>query len=249
MREFLFKEGKVNETEKPKGLSSEGQTSEGETQGTSKKEPKTYTEEELNKAKNDALAAAGRDAKSLAEREANLKTLEESLKERQSQIDEILRQRDEAELTEAKSDPEKMREYQLKRHVKDQLASLETEKANLKKQRADFEREKAEHAETVKAAQEARLDIAIWEIGAEFGIDPTVLKDGVKDLNITTEDGARALAKRISDSLPKRPAEEKFIPDSGVTSGGGKLTDEQLDKLPMTDYADHRKKEDPRIKI
>jgi len=51
-------------------------------------------------------------------------------------------------------------------------------------------------------------------------IDPVKLKDTCKDLNLTTTEQAKALAKRISESLPK--AEEKVHIDSGVTSGTAK---------------------------
>jgi hypothetical protein len=235
-----------------------GQASEGDKGITPKAETKTYTQEDVNraieKAKNDALAAAGRDAKTLAQRQADLDARDAGIKAQQAEIDDIKRQRDAAELEEARRDPSKLTAYQARKAKEQEQQSLQAEKEALKKDRAAFERDKAEHTAAIQAAQEMQLEIDVWEIGAEFGINPVTLKDTMKDLNLTTAEQAKALAKSMKDAL-KRPAEtegetkpeEEFNPASGVTSGiGANPTNEQLDKASMEEYAALRKKDNPK---
>jgi chromosome segregation ATPase len=226
----------MDEITKP-GQDKEQPTSGGKPESTSTIQAKTYTEAELQKAKNDALAAAGRDAKALAEKEASLKAQEEAIKARKAEIEEIEKRIDEAELEAAKGDPEKLREYQAKKSYKDRLVNLENMKKDLDKREEVLNRSKAEHEEEVKTARETLLEIKIWEIGEKYGVDPVLLKD----LNLPTVDQIEAVAKRLSEAAPK----ETITPDSGVTSGTGKPTLEQLGKMPMDDYAAHRKREDP----
>jgi len=86
--------------------------------------------------------------------------------------------------------------------------------------------------------------MSIFEISGKYELNPTVLKDGMKDLGLTTVEQAEALAKRLSETGKRPPEGEALTPASGVTSRGGKLTPEQLDKLSMDEYAAYRKKED-----
>jgi hypothetical protein len=214
-------------TETPKGLSSEGQTSEGEAQGTSKTEAKSYTEEEVNKRISDALAAKGRDAKTLTDREASLKAEREVIEADKVKIADWQRQRDETELAEARRDPDKLAAWQKKQNDKTRDAEFATRETNLKKR-------EAEHAEMVKAAQETQMEIKLWEIGVKYKVDPVILKDTMKDLNLTTVEQAEALAKRLTAGERPPEGEAEFIPISGVTSGTrGTLTPEQFEKLPI----------------
>jgi hypothetical protein len=235
-------------TENPKGLSSEGQASEGEAQGTSTKEARTYTEEELNKAtekaKNDALAAAGRDAKKLSDWEASLKAQQSETEGTRAEISKIQEQIDQAELEAARGDPAKLKELHAKKSYKNMLADLETQKKELAKQRQQLDRDKAETAETVKAAQQHQMETKVYEIAAKYDLNPEDLKAGIKDLNLTTVEQAEALAKRLG-RLPE--GEKKTtIPVSVPTSGGrhGEPTQEQLEKMSMEDYAAYVKQRD-----
>jgi hypothetical protein len=208
-------------------LQKPGQTSGGTEGTTPKTEPKTYTEEEVNKAiekaKNDALAKAGRDAKSLELREKSLTEREDAVKAKEEAADA-------AEAEEAKSDPNKMRSYQVKQARKQQEADLSAEREKLKKDREELERDKAEHEAEVNAAKEVNWEITLWDIAEELGIDPVKLKDSCKDLEITTAEGAKKLAKTMSPSKSPEPIHI----DSGVNSGTrGTLTPEQFEKLPQ----------------
>jgi len=222
-------------TENPKGLSSEGQTSEGETQGTSK-QTRTYTEEELQKAKSDALAQAGRDAKALSDREAAIKAREEAAAESD-------RRREEAELTEARKDPDKLAQYNKKQAdkqiEKQRKADSDAEKLALRKEREQLEREKAENEAVLKAWREDILERKVFELAGKYNLNPVVLKDGMKDLGLSTAEQAEALAKRLSEKQPKEPLEV----DSGVTSGHkGSMEGKSARQLYAEDFREKQKK-------
>lgn len=216
-------------TETPKGLSSEGQTSEGE-QETS--QTKTYTEEEHQKGINDALATKGRDFKSLSEEKAAIKAEREAIETEKAKQADWERQREQVELEEARRDPDKLAAWQKRQTEKTRDAEFTKREADLKKSEADFRKREAEHEAEIKSARESRMEMAIFELGAKYEINPTVLKDSAKDLDLTTVEQVEALAKRLS-GMQKRPS-EAIIPASGVTSGGhGTLTPAQFEKLPQ----------------
>jgi len=232
-------------------LQENGQPSSEDKQGTSPKEAKTYTDEEVNKRVSDALAKAGRDAKALADQKASIEAQQQEIDATKSEIDEMQKRIDEAELEAARGDPDKLRDLQTKKSYKDQLAALSTKKKEQDKREAELNRREAENAETVKSAQQHQMEMSLWEIAAEAGINPQTLKDGVKDLNLTTVEQAKALAKRLKPT-GERPPEgevegEKVTPIPVPTTGGshGTLTLEQRGKQSMEDYAATRKKEEP----
>lgn len=209
--------------DEPKGnpqdsLQKPGQAS-GGTEGTTPKEAKTYTEQEVEKAKNDALAAAGRDAKSLETKEAAINAREEAIKAEEAKIDEIRRQRDVEELAEARGDPDKLAAYQAKKGREQEDTDLKAQRSAIKKDREQLDRDKAEHEAEIKAARETQLEIELWKIAEAEGVDPVELKDMMKDLNLTTVEQAKVAAKRLN----KKPVDgtaKSLIPVSGVTSGG-----------------------------
>jgi len=228
-----------------------GQSSAEETQGTSTDKAKTYTEEEFQNRVSDSLAKAGRDDKSLSEREAAINAREETIKQGEDRIADFERQQDAAELAEAKSDPDKMRAYQDKQTEKQRAKSLETREAELKKREREQDRKEAENAETVRAAQQHQMEMSLWEIAAKYDVNPQTLKEGVADFNLTTVEQAEKLAKRLSTG--ERPpegapeGEKKTTPIAVPTIGGrtGKLTNEQRERQSMEDYAAQRKSEQP----
>jgi hypothetical protein len=208
-----------------------------EKQGTSKAQAKTYTEDEVKqaveKAKSDALAKAGRDAKSLELKEKSLTEREEAIKAREAEIEA-------QELEEARQDPAKMQTYQAKQTKKQQLADINAERAKLKKEREDLERDKVEHEAEITAARETQREVDIWELGEKYGLDPVMLKN----LNLSLEQ-TEEIAKQLTKDKGEKAPTTDLKTDSLVTSGAGKPTLEQLRKMPMDDYAAHRRKEEP----
>jgi hypothetical protein len=211
-----------------------GATSEGD-KGTPTATPKTYSEEEhqaaVEKAKNDALAAAGRTAKQLGDKEATLTSQEQAIKDGQAKLAERQRVLDEAELALVRQDPARLRDYQARKAKELELGEIEKAKEQLRLDKEAFNREKAEHAGTVQAAKDTLLEIGLWKIGTKYNVDPQVLKD----LNLSSLEKAEEVAKRIGTRPPMGGAatQTELEPDSGLTSAGmaGQLTPEQFTKL------------------
>jgi len=192
-------------------------------QETPEDQAKTYTEEEIEeikaKAAQDARVAAGRDAKSLETREAALNAREEAIKAEEAKIDEIRRQRDAAELADARGDPDKMAAYQAKKNREQEDTDLKAQRGAIKKEREALDRDKAEHEAEIKAARETQLEIEIWKIAKAEGVDPVELKDTMEDLKLTTVEQAKGLAKRLNKKPGDEAVEKKSTHDSLLTSG------------------------------
>jgi predicted nuclease with TOPRIM domain len=173
----------------------------------------------------DSLAEAGRAKKAVEVERDSLKsqlaTVNTSLKDLEEAKDQLQKDMDEL----SKDDPDKAK---LAQRLKELDASLKSLKAD----RSKLEAEKLEHGETVKLATETLAEIAIWEIGAKYNLDPVMLKS----LNLPV-DQTEAVAKSIGTVPKPEPPTETLIPDSGVTSGGGEPTAAQLEKMTPEEYA------------
>ena len=224
-------QGTPSEKEAPPG---------GSEETTPKKEAKTHTDAEVNKAVQVALTKAGRDDKLLTDKEAALNAQQEAINARQAEIDEAERQRDAAELAAAKGDPELLRVYQDKQVQKREVAGITTQKGDLKKEREALDRDKAEHEAEIKAARETMLEVKVWQIATKYKVDPVALKN----LNLPTAEQIEEVAK-VMPKLGEAEATEELTPDSNVTSGGqGEPTQEQLEKYSMAQYAAYVAKRD-----
>jgi len=192
-------------------------------QETPEDQAKTYTEEEIEeikaKAAQDARVAAGRDAKSLETREAAINAREEAIKAEEAKIEEIRRQRDVEELAEARGDPDKLAAYQAKKGREQEDTDLKAQRSAIKKDREQLDRDKAEHEAEIKAARETQLEIELWKIAEAEGVDPVELKDMMKDLNLTTVEQAKTVAKRLNKKPDDEAAAKKSTHDSLLTSG------------------------------
>jgi len=187
-----------------------GKASEGSEETTPKAEAKTYTDQEIEeikaKAAQNARVAAGRDAKSLEQREAAVKAREDANKAEQER-------RDAAELAEAQKDPDKLAVYQ-----SEQAARQRTKKQD--ERDAAQDKREAEHEAEVKAAREAQKEITIWQIASAKGVDPVRLKALSEKFNIEGKEQLEELAGEIASGKPQdETPEKKSTPDSLVTSG------------------------------
>jgi len=223
----------------------QGQTSGGTGETTPKETPKTYTEQEAQKLVSDALAAKGRDAKTLSDKEASLNALQADIDAAKAEIVEFERQKDQAELEEARRDPAKMVDYQQKRNYRKLLQDLDSQKADLRRQQDEFNRQKGDHDQQIQQANQTMMEVKVWQIAGKYGVDA----DRLKKLNLPTIEAVEAVAKELSPvQRPPESTEAKepeFTPDSGVTSGVSQPTPEQLEKMTPEQYAAHRKKQDP----
>jgi len=210
----------------PEGTPPSGQSSPAGPGSTSTvEEPKTHTTSQVTKLLSDSLAEAGRAKKAVEVERDSLKsqlaTVNTSLKDLEEAKDQLQKDMDEL----SKDDPDKAK---LAQRLKELDASLKSLKAD----RSKLEAEKLEHGETVKLATETLAEIAIWEIGAKYNLDPVMLKS----LNLPV-DQTEAVAKSIGTVPKPEPPTETLIPDSGVTSGGGEPTAAQLEKMTPEEYA------------
>lgn len=178
---------------------------------------KTYTEDQFQEALQKDRIQRGRDDKSLTDRETAVKAREDANKAEQDR-------KDAAELAEAQKDPDKLAVYQARQAEKNRAKSLAEGEANLA-------RDKAEHEAEIKAAKDTQMEVKIWEIAAEHGVDPVELKDTMKDLNLTTVEQAKAVAKRLNKKPQDETLKKKTTHDSLVTSGGPTLPESAKEKM------------------
>jgi len=216
-----------------------GQPSPGESQETPKPEAKTYTEQEVQKQISDALAKAGRDAKTLADREASLTAQQGAIQAREAEVAEIQRQVDEAELEAARYDPDKLRAYQARQAEKHHRQSLEVERRQLAKEKAELDRSKAEHEAELQAARQAAMEAKVYEIAAKHEVNPAILKD----LKLTTVEQLETVAKHLGGMTPKEQSAEaaKMTPDSGVTIGAGESSEGKPSWQIFSDHIANKK--------
>ena len=164
--------------------------------------PRTFTEAEVQKQVSDALSKAGRDAKSLEKRETDIRTQLEKIAQWQKQRDMEADER-------LKGNPEALDWLQKKRQ--------------LQQEREALEREKAEHAELIKSANETKKEITLWEIAQKHDIDAGELKDACEELGLATKEQFEGVAKRMAKAGTK-PPQTPLKPDSGKTTGGSRDT-------------------------
>ena len=195
---------KIKETreDSPQSL---GKAPEGSEETTPKADAKTYTEKDMEKALQADRIKRGRDDKSLSNRETAIKTREDAIAESE-------RQREAAELEEAKNDPDKLAVYQ----------SRQAERQRTKKQDerdADQDKREAEHEAEITAAKEAQKEITIWQVASAKNIDLVRLKDLSEKFNVEGKEKLEELADEIASGNSETSEKKKTV-DSLVTSGG-----------------------------
>ena len=192
----------------PKDTSGENQDPSKEKQGTS--EPKTYQEADVQKIVNDRLAAAGRDAKAIEAKTADLKAREEAVALHE-------KEKDEEAYEKVRGNPDALSKFEADKQIRAEKKALADEKDA-------FEKTKLEHQIAVEAANTLSKEQGIIALSTKYKVDATVLKDLDLDLEHTEK-----VAQRLTTLSPeqlgvKQPAVPKKR-DSGVTIGsGGNLT-------------------------
>ena len=192
---------------------------------------KTYSEDEKQKAISDALAAAGRDAKALEQREASLKEQVAAIEARQAEIAKQEEAIEAAEREAAKYDPDRLKDFQARQAEKQARRTVEAEKAQLAKERAELAKAKAEQEVEVEAARKITRELKLREICAKHEV-PFTDMDKLGLSVEQTEAVAKAIAAaRSGNGKDEKPADEAakqgFIRDSGVTSGATQKSEEQ----------------------
>lgn len=169
-----------------------------ETKETSEKTEETFTKSQRDKAISDALAAAGRTAKSLEKREETIKKAEKEAAQKD-------RERREAELEAARDDPDKLTAIE-QRHKREERA------AELSRREAELEAREERVKGVEEVAKKAEIREAAMKIALKHGVSLESL------INFT--DGSTEKMEELAKLLPKSGEEKPLKVDSGKTIGG-----------------------------
>ena len=165
----------------------------------------TYTKDQVEKLVSDRLAAAGRDAKSLEEGRKAVETGRARFEADQAAWQ---KQREAAEETALRDDPDAFQALQRKREV-------ERKEADLKSRKEALDARDQELAEREKVIQGTAKERMASQIAAELGVEANPL------LKFT--DGSEGAMRELASALPKKGTNgSSFKPDSGKTAGGAK---------------------------
>lgn len=189
-----------------------------DTKETSEKEPETFTKSQMDKAKSDVLAAAGRTAKSLEKREDAIKKGEERATQREKADYE-------AEIKAAGDDLDKLSDAEKNRKERERKAELLKREAELEERE-----EKVKGVEDV--ARKAEIREEALKLAAKHDVDIESL------VNFT--DGSTEKMEALAKLLPKKGEAQPLKVDSGKTVGGGKLTKERIEAMTSEEYAGNR---------
>ena len=207
----------MDETKETKQDSSPSEDTSAGSEGTTSKETKTFTEEDVEKLVSNRLAAKGRDAKSLETREAVVKAQEEANRTANLELE---RQRLDAQRRELES-----------------IDDPEAKKALLRTY--DVEKREREHEEKVKRDKEAieRMFSDAETLAIEHNLKPSDL------LSAANPEAMKLLAKNLAlqrelDATKTKgqtsPDSTGFTPDSG-TSDAAPSNFKQLEKNFIND--------------
>lgn len=184
-----------------------------EPKGTSEKEPETFTSEQVEvaktKAASDALATAGRTAKSFEKREEAIKVAEERMATE-------LKEKHQAEIEAARDDPEALTTIQKRHKEADRKAELDKRERELasKEEGVDEKLDKVTKSEIKERAETVAL---------KHSVDANTL--------LKHTDGSLEAMEDLAKSLPKKEEKPDLKPDSSKTTGGGEMPESAKEKM------------------
>ena len=184
----------------PKQTASSVTASNGQEVSTSQ-QPQTFTEEQVSKRVSDALAKAGREAKTFEATRADIAA-------REAKLAEFEAKREEAEFDGIDATP------QQKLELKAYKDRLRAEKQAYLKELEDFKKEKAEWEGQINEAKTTRFESSVTSIADKHNVSAEALKAKAAKLGITDLEAINELA----EVMPKKAV--VATPDSGKTTGG-----------------------------
>lgn len=203
-------------TKDPKDPSQVGDPSAG-TKGTSVKTPETYTAETEKKAIDDALSAAGRDAKSITDKATEAEGILTDAKKTSDAIkaerEQWNKDRDEAEREAVSGDTEALKSLETKQRQR-------REKAEIADGKAELAGEKKQHETKVKDDLEQIRVFKRTKLAAEVAVAKGVDVDAI--LKLAKEDTKEAMEAVAAIILEKKAP---LKTDAGTTIGGKALAD------------------------
>lgn len=210
-------------------------------------EPEVLTKEQAEKLANERHSKldkriaeleklTSRSAKAVQAAEARAKAAEAALAEAQ-------RRAEDSERESLKDSPDGLSLFEKQVKHREAVAALE-------RQKAEWETEKATHDADIEEAKSYKVTKMADEIAVDTGVDAALLVSMTDAYTDSTK--RREKMEALAKVLPKRETGDNKPnltkppkPDSGKTSGRfGKPTLEQLEKMPMAQYAEYVKERD-----
>jgi chromosome segregation ATPase len=224
--------------EEPKDAIQEAGQDSAEQQRDSKK-AKLYTEDEVEKKFSSQRSALDKKIAELTKATTSATSLIKEAEARASAAEQALekaeRAKDEAEYERVRGNPDALTDFQAKKAIKEAQEQL-------RKERADIARSKAEHADELKEIASWKTERAAREIADKHkGVD---YKDLIELTDGSPEKMEKMAAKLATIKVAETPKEvkepeEENEPDSG--DGKGNSGESFKDDEPMEQYAARRK--------
>ena len=193
---------------------------------------KAQLDEAIRNAKSDVLAEIGRKNKDLESREAKLTAWEK-------QQEENRRKAEEAEEDKLRDKPDALKILQERRKLNSEREALNAEKAAL-------EQEKAGHTEKLTEGEKAKRELNVFRTAQAKGVDAEVLLAKCEKFKLTAAEDIAEMADTLAAAGGGEKKAELHV-DSGKGKGGGKLTNEQANKMSTEEYIERRRKDDPSL--
>ena len=209
----------------------EGEHPSGETSLEPSTPSGTYTQEQVEKLVRERHSKLDTRISGLEKQMAKsakaMETAERRATEAEAALTEAQKAKDEAELESIGDNPDALTLHRARMRQRERDAELT-------KRERTLEQNKAEHEEAIREALEFKQARSATEIASKYeGIDPATLLE----LTDGSVEKMEVLAQKLGTLKAKAPS---FKPDSGLTSGGaGKLTNEQVENMPVEAYAEH----------
>jgi predicted RNase H-like nuclease (RuvC/YqgF family) len=202
----------------------------------------SYSDAEVSKMLSDEKAKAGRVLaeanKGKAEATALLEQTQSRVAELEMSLEKLTREADERELEVARKDPDALTAYQKSRDLKQQEAAVA-------KAQREIAAEKAKWAGELEELHKYKVMKQASDIAAKYkGVDSELLAT-LTDGSLEKMEGlAKVLSgdKKVAKEDEATFLDKPFKPDSGISSGSGEPSIEQLDKMTMDEYARWRAK-------
>ena len=200
--------------------------------------PKTYTQEEFDKAVKRATSAQSEADKRASKAEKELGVTKEALVSLQSEMAQLREEVEQRELDALDGDTDQQALVKQRQADRKRRAELEAKERELEKRAKELDG-------LLEDANKVKQEQAIRDIATAHSIDAKELEAKVMKFNITDPEGIEEMATLMegkaeapaTDSEDSAVAQKpRFKPDSGRTVGGGKRTKEQISADPDASF-------------
>jgi len=193
-----------------------------------------FTKEDVTKAVSDALSTQGRELAELRRKAETGDLTAKELVTAKTMLAQFRKDQEEREYEEAKTDPDRLAVFRRKQAVAQKEATLAEREDKVQQQ-------EAEQKELIEAGYKVKKIEAAHVIAKDY---PGVEAKDLLDAGLETPEQMKVFAAALSKA--KGAVRPPILPlDSGLGAGaGGKPSIEQLESMPMEQYAAYAKKRD-----